>query len=73
MIKSKKKRNRYIPIYIEFEPKSSNAEKHKEIRNGSWKKTSPLLLVCWEHDSKRLPKEIVVLQLKTEIERLKRK
>jgi hypothetical protein len=72
LIKSKKKRDRYIPIYIEFEPKSSNVQKHKEINDGSWKKTSPLLLVCWEHDSKQLPKAIVVLELKTEIEKLRK-
>jgi hypothetical protein len=73
LIKSKKRRDKYIPIYIEFEPKSSKIRKHRQIKDGSWKKTSPLILVCWEDDDKKLPKGIIVLELKKEIEKLRKK
>ncbi|MDD5773949.1 MAG: hypothetical protein PHX78_10840 [bacterium] len=71
LIKSKIKKDKYFPIYIEFEHKSSNIFTHEEIKNGSWKNTSPLCLVCWENDTDKIPKEITIIELKKEIKNQK--
>lgn len=56
-------------VYIEFEFLSSDFLRHGHLEQ--IKKGKPCdLIVCWEHDSKDIPKEIKVLELKETIEHL---
>ena len=58
-------------VYIEFEYLSSDFIRHGHI--DQMKKGKPCdLIVCWENDSKEIPKEIEVLELKEVIKRLPR-
>jgi hypothetical protein len=56
-------------VYIEFEYLSSDFVRHGHLER--MKKGKPCdLIVCWEHDSMEIPKEIQVLELKTIIRNL---
>jgi hypothetical protein len=56
-------------VYIEFEYVSSDFLKHRHLEQ--MKKGKPCdLIVCWEHDSKDIPKEIEVLELREIIKSL---
>ena len=57
--------DKWEEILIEFEFKSSDFKRHGHIE--SMKKGSKCdMIVCWEHDWKDCPKEIEVLELKSE-------
>ena len=56
-------------VYIEFEYLSSDFIRHGHL--DQMKKGKPCdLIVCWENDSRGIPKEIEVLELKEAIKRL---
>ena len=56
-------------VYIEFEYLSSDFLRHRHVEQ--MKKGKPCdLIVCWEHDSKDIPKEIEVLELREIIKSL---
>ena len=56
-------------VYIEFEYLSSDFIRHRHLESMKQGKSCDLI-VCWEHDSKEIPSQIEVLELKETIKGL---
>ena len=62
-----KKSNNWITKYVEFEINSSDFKKHEHDQN---KHVKCDMIICWRDDWKRKPKNIRVVELKRELERI---